>query len=217
MTSTPKTSSPPADQTAPEYRIALTREDINQLPIQAYEGPVRLVRSDAEARLAADGLKQEPVLGFDTETRPSFRKGEFYLPSLVQLASRHEVVLFQLPPGRIFKALKRLLANEQVLKTGVSLDYDIKQLRALDDFEPAGFTPLEPLARAQRIKNQGLRGLTAALLGFRISKKAQCSNWSRAQLTPAQIQYAATDAWVSLQLYQRLTAGPMPEPDPETT
>lgn len=212
MTVTPQKSSKTTVATpAEEYRIALTREDINQLPMQAYEGAIRLVRTEQEARQAVVALQQEPVLGFDTETRPSFRKGEFYLPSLVQLAGVSEVVLFQLPPGHIFKALKRLLANGKVLKTGVSLDYDVKQLCALDAFVPAGFTPLEPLARAQRIKNQGLRGLTAALLGFRISKKAQCSNWSRTQLTPAQIQYAATDAWVSLALYQKLTAAPAPD------
>lgn len=187
-----------------EYRIALTREAINQLPIRQYEGPVELVRTETEARRAVTRLRTEPFLGFDTETRPSFRKGESYLPSLVQLAAPDKVYLFQLPPGHLFKSLQRLLADQHVLKIGVSLDYDVKQLQALDEFTAAGFTPLEPLAQAHRIKNQGLRGLTAAVLGFRISKRAQCSNWSRQQLTETQIRYAATDAWVSLELYRRL-------------
>ncbi len=207
-------STPVPNQQAPlpeeVYRIALTREDINQLPIRQYEGPVDLVRTETEARRAVKCLRTEPVLGFDTETRPSFRKGESYLPSLVQLAAPDRVYLFQLPPGHLFKSLQQIFADKNVLKIGVSLDYDVKQLQALDEFTAAGFTPLEPLARAHRIKNQGLRGLTAAVLGFRISKRAQCSNWSRQQLTETQIRYAATDAWVSLELYHRLAT-----PDPK--
>ncbi len=188
----------------PEYAIALTREDINALPISRYEGPVTLVRGESGCQEACDALRREPVLGFDTETRPSFRKGEFYLPSLIQLAAAKRVYLFQLEEHHIPGPLQALLGDATVLKTGVSLDYDLKQLRQLADFEPDGFVPLEPLAKALRIKNQGLRGLAAALFGFRISKKAQCSNWSRQELSDAQINYAATDAWISLSLYNEL-------------
>lgn len=187
----------------PDYAIALTREDINTLPIDRYEGPVQLIGLEDDPTPACETLARESILGFDTETRPSFRKGEHYLPSLIQLASAELVYLFQIKRS-IPLPLKQLLGRTDVLKAGVSLDYDIKQLKALDDFEPGGFVGLEPLAKKLRIKNQGLRGLAAALFGFRISKKAQCSNWSRTQLTEAQITYAATDAWISRRLYVEL-------------
>ncbi len=188
----------------PEYAIALSRDDINAMPIDRYHGPVSVVRGDKKIEQACRTLARESVLGFDTETRPSFKKGESYKPSLIQLAGARKVYLFSLNNSGIPSPLKALLANGAVIKAGVALEYDLKQLRSLDDFEPSGFAALEPMARALRIRNQGLRGLAAALLGFRISKRAQCSNWSRPELTEAQILYAATDAWVSRVLYLKM-------------
>lgn len=190
--------------TEPEYLIALSREEINQLPIDAYHGSVAVISDPAKAETACRALSREKVLGFDTETRPSFRKGVSYQPSLIQLAGSKKVYLFQLPNHQIPPPLKFLLGNPNVIKAGVALDYDIKQLRAMDEFQPAGFQGLESLAKQLKIKNQGLRGLAAALFGFRISKKAQCSNWSRRELTETQITYAATDAWISRELYVEL-------------
>ena len=188
----------------PEYAIALSRDDINAMPIDRYHGPVEVVRGDEETAKACRALARESVLGFDTETRPSFRKGESYDPALIQLAGERKVYLFPLSNNTIPAPLKAVLTDPSIIKAGVALEYDLKQLKAMDDFEPGGFLGLEPLARALRIKNQGLRGLAAALLGFRISKRAQCSNWSRPDLTEAQVLYAATDAWVSRVLYVEL-------------
>lgn len=195
----------PGTHSEPDYLIALSREEINALPIDRYHGPVTVVREPEEVDIACRALGREKILGFDTETRPSFRKGESYQPSLIQLAGRKRVYLFQLQDHQIPQPLKNLLGNPNAIKTGVALEYDVKQLRAMDEFEPAGFVGLEPLAKKLRIKNQGLRGLAAALFGFRISKKAQCSNWSRRELTEIQIIYAATDAWISRELYLELT------------
>ena len=197
-----KNESTPASE--PEYLIALTRDDINQLPIDAYHGAVAVINDPDKAETACRSLSREKILGFDTETRPSFRKGVSYQPSLIQLAGSKKVYLFQMPDHQIPPPLKFLLGNPNVSKAGVALDYDIKQLRAMDEFQPAGFAGLEPLAKQLKIKNQGLRGLAAALFGFRISKKAQCSNWSRRDLTETQINYAATDAWISRELYLEL-------------
>lgn len=188
----------------PEYLIALSRDDINAMPMDHYRGPVTLVRSDDEVEAACRKLSREKMLGFDTETRPSFKKGVSYQPSLIQLAGAKRVYLFSLTDHTLPPPLKEVLGNARIIKAGVALAYDLKQLRAMDDFEPGGFVGLEPMARALHIKNQGLRGLAAALLGFRISKRAQCSNWSRPELTDTQITYAATDAWVSRELYLRL-------------
>ena len=199
----PKGDSKPSSE--PEYLIALSREEINQLPIDRYHGPVAVINDPAKVETACRALKRERVLGFDTETRPSFRKGQSYQPSLIQLAGSKKVYLFQLIDHQIPAPLKQLLGNPNVIKSGVALEYDVKQLQAMDPFEHAGFVGLEPLARTLRIKNQGLRGLAAALFGFRISKEAQCSNWSRRELTETQIIYAATDAWISRELYLELT------------
>ena len=197
----PAEATGPVTRPEPEYAIALTRDDINRLPIDQYRGAIELVQTDEQAVAACRQLQQETILGFDTETRPSFRKGESYLPSLIQLAGSDRVYLFQLVDQRIPAPLKEVLGDPNIIKAGVALDFDLKQLRELDPFEPAGFVGLEEFAKTLRIKNQGLRGLAAALFGFRISKKAQCSNWSRKKLTDTQITYAATDAWISRKLY----------------
>jgi len=198
------------------YDIALSREDINALPMDKYNGPIVVVEDEATAEKAADSLLKEDVLGFDTETRPAFRKGESYPPALIQLAGSETVYLFPLPSGRYTAPLRRILEAPTPIKVGVALAYDVKKLVELDAFTPAGFVTVEPLARDLRIKNQGLRGLSAALLGFRVSKRAQCSNWSRLPLTQAQIDYAATDAWISrvvyLEMVKRLESKGLPIP-----
>lgn len=188
----------------PSYELALGSVEINAMPIQGYDGPITVLGRGEDPEAACAQLLKENLLGFDTETRPAFRKGESYLPSLIQLAGAHGVWLFQLD-GSIPAPLKDVLSRSTIRKAGVSLSYDLRKLDELDPILPGGFMAIERLAQALRIKNQGLRGLAAAVLGFRISKRAQCSNWSRPDLTEAQIQYAATDAWVSRAIYVELS------------
>lgn len=149
-------------------------------------------------------LEKETILGFDTETRPTFRVGQSYPPAVLQLVGEHAAYIFQLRHCRLAPALLRLLANPQIIKAGVALDRDVKELNALASFTPAGFVDVGELARQAGCMHQGLRGLATLLLGFRISKKAQTSNWAKETLTRAQIEYAATDAWVGRELYQKL-------------
>ncbi len=187
-------------------RQELTPQEINQLPLRAYEGPVHLVKdSETLARATAD-LELETVLGFDTETRPSFRKGESHLPALVQLSTHAAVYLFQIKRIRDRSPLARILSRSLTIKTGVGMDFDVKQLREVFPFEPQGFVDLVTLSEPLGIKAAGLRNLAANLLGFRISKARKISNWARRDLTPAQITYAATDAWISRELYLKLKA-----------
>jgi ribonuclease D len=187
-------------------KLHITKAEINELPMGRYEGPVCLVRTSEEAEQAVQALEKETLLGFDTETRPAFRKGESYLPSLLQLAGKHEVYLFQLKQTGFTNGLCALLANPAITKAGVSIKDDLNDLRQLADFEPAGFVELATYAKRARIKNLGLRGLAALRLGFRISKKAQTSNWARQDLSEAQLTYAATDAWLGRELYLNLNA-----------
>ncbi len=149
-------------------------------------------------------MEKEKVLGFDTETRPTFRVGERYLPSVLQLAGEHAAYVFQLRHCNLSTPLRRLLANPDIIKAGIGLDHDVRELHKLAPFEPAGFVDVGNLAKQAGCQNHGLRGLAALLLEFRVSKDSQTSNWSRKTLTRAQIEYSATDAWVGRELYHKL-------------
>ena len=181
--------------------LHISKADINRLPMKQYEGPVHLIRTLEEAEQAVAKLKQETLLGFDTETRPTFRVGEYYPPSLLQLATGKEVFLFQIKLTGLTEGLREILASPDIIKTGVSIRDDLSELRKLAGFEPAGFVELATCAKQAHIKNLGLRGLAALLLGFRVSKREQVSNWAKNELTESQIRYAATDAWLGREIY----------------
>ncbi|MDD3276333.1 MAG: 3'-5' exonuclease domain-containing protein 2 [Kiritimatiellales bacterium] len=181
--------------------LHITKDEINRLPMKQYEGSIHLIRTPEEAEQAVAELKQETLLGFDTETRPTFRVGEYYQPSLLQLATGKEVFLFQLKLTGLTAGLREVLSGSDILKSGVSIKDDLSELRKLADFEPAGFIELATHAKKAHIKNLGLRGLAALLLGFRISKREQVSNWAKNELTESQLRYAATDAWLGREIY----------------
>lgn len=191
--------------------LFISREQINRLPLTSYNGPIHLIDTPERAQAALERLRSEAVLGFDTESRPSFTREVSYPPALVQLAGAEAVWLFQLAPLRGLGGLSTLLADGRVLKAGVALTDDVKKLIAIEPFEPAGFVELATLADACHIRNNGLRGLLAACLGVRISKNAQRSNWGRRWLAAEQIRYAATDAWASREVYCHLARQATPE------
>jgi ribonuclease D len=181
--------------------LHITKDKINRLPMKQYEGPIHLIRTLEDAERAAEELKKETLLGFDTETRPTFRIGEYYQPSLLQLATEKEVFLFQLKLTGLTRGLCEVLSSSDILKAGVSIKDDLSELRKLTAFEPAGFVELATHAKQAHIKNLGLRGMAALLLGFRISKREQTSNWAKNELTESQLRYAATDAWLGREIY----------------
>ncbi|MCC7300187.1 MAG: 3'-5' exonuclease domain-containing protein 2 [Verrucomicrobia bacterium] len=181
--------------------LHITKDEINRLPMKQYEGPIHLIQTSEDAERAAGKLKQETLLGFDTETRPTFRVGEYYQPSLLQLATGTEVFLFQIKLTGLTQGLCKILSSPDIIKTGVSIRADVSELRKLTAFEPAGFVELAEHAKKAHIKNLGLRGLAALLLGFRVSKREQTSNWAKNELTESQLRYAATDAWLGREIY----------------
>ncbi|MGI6656623.1 MAG: 3'-5' exonuclease [Desulfobulbus sp.] len=203
-------STAPRPAVAADLPKRIDKEAINLLPQARWTGPVCLPESSDEAEQAIKRLHRETLLGFDTETRPAFRRGQSFLPSLVQLAAPDEVVLFQLSRTGLPPGLLALLADPAVLKVGVALRNDLAGLCELAPFTPGGFVDLAPMARRKGLRNQGLRPLAALLLGVRISKSAQTSNWAAPELTPGQIDYAATDAWIGREIYQALQALPDP-------
>lgn len=194
------------------FPATVDKTAINHLPLFRYDGPITLVSSQDGVRPAIEVLAESPVLGFDTETRPTFQKGQSFPPALLQLAGHDHVFLFQLAKLDDLAPLFRILSDPDVLKVGIALHDDVKKLQSLLEFPPCGFLELSTLSTKAGIVNTGLRALSAILLGSRVSKGAQVTNWSRSQLTAAQIQYAATDAWVSRVLYVKmLELGMVPE------
>ena len=187
------------------YRRRLRSEEINALPVVRYEGKVRLVRSEVELDEALDLLAREELLGFDTETRPSFRKGKVNQPSLIQLAASDRIFLMQLAFVPFGERLASILSNERILKVGVGIWDDLRELGKLYPFEGAGAVDLGELARSLKLPTQGLRNMAANLMGWRISKGPRCSNWSLPDLSPRQIAYAATDAWIGRELYLKMS------------
>lgn len=174
------------------------------MPLFRFEGQVELVRTEDELVAAVQRMRQEHLLGFDTETRPTFRKGKINLPSLVQFACSDIVYLIQLNWLPLTDSVKDLLADSAIVKTGVAVRDDIKDLQKLSFFEDAGVLDLGEVARSIGLETHGLRNLAANLLDVRISKGAQCSNWASRELTTQQIQYAATDAWISREIHLRM-------------
>lgn len=182
----------------------MTKDEINELPLKKWQGPVEVINRPDRAMTAAQTLAEEKLLGFDTETRPAFRKGQSYAPALLQLATDTKVWIFQLWATGLTEPVRNLLMDPSIIKAGVSLRYDIAELQKISHFPPAGFVELADTAKSLGIKNHGLRGLAAVILGFRISKSARTSNWAKPELSTQQITYAATDAWVGREIYQKI-------------
>jgi ribonuclease D len=179
----------------------LSKTEINSLPLRYYNGPIHIIQTAGQAKEACATLIKEKVLGFDTETRPAFNKGQFYLPSLLQMAGTKVVYLFQLSKCGLTDSIINLLSNDDIIKSGVAINQDLIELQQILNFDPAGFIDLGDIARSKELPHHGLRGLAASLLNFRISKSGRTSNWSTNQLTKKQIKYAATDAWLGRELY----------------
>lgn len=188
----------------PSVETRVTKDDVNALPLRSYEGPIHLVRSMEEVPAAVAAMRSEYVLGFDTESRPSFRKGQNFPPCLLQFAGEREVWLFQLRHLEGLDWIRPVLENPAIRKVGVALHEDIRRLQQEYLFEPQGFVELGTITQQLGIVNTGLRSLAAILLSFRVSKGVQVSNWNRSELSEAQIKYAATDAWVSREIYHCL-------------
>lgn len=185
---------------------SITKEEIAELPIRAFEGKINVPLTEEEICAAVGYLRRYPVLGFDTETRPNFRKGQHNNVALLQLSAGNEAFLFRLNKIKLPDVVKQLLADESITKVGAAIHDDLKALVKLSPFVPGGFVDVQTIAKQLGIENLGLRPLAAMLMGIKISKAQQTSNWEIPYLTAAQRLYAATDAWVSLEIYTRLNA-----------
>jgi len=183
------------------YLKSISKDEINELPILKFAGKTIIITNQVNAIKAVQELKKSSILGFDTETRPSFKKGESHSVSLLQLSNEDSSYLFRLHKFDFPRELADLLADEKIIKSGVAIRDDVIALQKLHPFEDAGFFELADEAKRQGYQNFGLRALTAIFLKQRLSKKAKISNWEQPRLTQAQLEYAALDSWVGLQIY----------------
>jgi len=181
----------------------ISKEEVADLPVRKYEGRIHLIGTPAERDRAMDDILGERITGFDTETRPAFHKGQSYLPCLVQVATTSAVYLFRLEQMDCSAALTEYLQSSNTIKSGVAIADDLRQLKLVFPFEPRAVIDPGTVAHRHGLKQSGVRNLTAIFLGFRIPKGNRTSNWAAKNLNPAQVTYAATDAWACRELYLR--------------
>jgi ribonuclease D len=186
-----------------ELPRTISRDEVIALPVRRYEGETLVVATPADLERAHADFAQEALVGIDTETRPAFRKGESYSPSLVQVATASVVYLFQIQQQDYSTVLRELLSSEKTVKAGASIAYDLRQLKQVFPFEEKAVVDVGWAAKRHGLEQSGVRNLAALLLGFRIPKGTKTTNWAARRLTPQQVAYAATDAWVCRELYVR--------------
>lgn len=172
-----------------------------------FPGKITLVDNASTARTALRALAREKAVGFDTETRPSFRKGQLHKVALMQISTSDRCYLFRLNKIGISQELKEFLENADILKIGLSVHDDFNVLRRSAEIEPAGFVDLQDMVKHFEITDISLQKIYAILFGERISKSQRLTNWEAPELTPAQQAYASIDAWACLKIYRYLDGG----------
>ena len=177
---------------------------IAELPVAAFEGRIIVILTAGETERAVRYLLTHPLLGIDTETRPSFKRGHQYTVSLLQVSTPDTCFLFRLNHTGLTPALRQLLEDETVVKVGLSLHDDINSLHRLGDFTPQRFVDIQSLVGQMGIEDLSLQKLYANFFGQKISKRQQLSNWEADILNDKQKLYAATDAWACINLYEEL-------------
>ncbi len=193
--------------TGNRFQENITMEEIQNYDLSWFRGEIKVIEDIKSFHSVMPRLTGENILGFDTESKPSFRKGHRNRVSLLQLSTGDLACLFRLNKIGMPKELAALLADPGVVKAGVAIHDDIKFLRSVKKFEPAGFVDLQKFVKDFGIQSSGLKKLTAIVLGFRISKRQQVTDWEADELSEPQRVYAATDAWVCREIYLNLING----------
>jgi ribonuclease D len=186
------------------FQTTITKDEIRLLPKRTFEGRIIIIDTFNAFKKFIPVIKQEKLWGFDTETRPAFKKGTFNKPALIQFASDAYAFLFRLNRIGLPAELADVIEDTEISKIGVALHEDLKDLGMLRKLKPAGFIDLQKYAGQFGIESKGLNKLTAIILKFRISKSQQVTDWERRDLSPQQLSYAATDAWVCYRIYKEL-------------
>jgi ribonuclease D len=189
------------------YKENITVEELAEHELSWFKGEIVIIDNLDIFYEVFPRLLGSELLGFDTETRPTFKKGKKNAVSLIQLSTEDLACLFRINRIGIPDELLELLSDPNVIKAGVAVHDDIRFLKGVRKFSPDGFIDLQNLVKEFGIQSSGLKKLAAIVLGFRISKRQQVTDWEADQLSEAQQIYAATDAWVCHQIYRKLKNG----------
>ena len=194
--------------TTNNFTDKISNEETAALPAIEFKGEIRIIEHERDIVPACKFLMKQAVVGFDTETRPSFRPGISYRVSLLQLSTPQLCFLFRLNKIPLAKPILQVLETDSILKIGADVAGDLRSLRQIRHFRDGGFVDLQALAPQWGIGEKSLRKLSAIVLGQRVSKAQRLSNWEAATLTDKQQLYAATDAWVCIRIYEQLLRTP---------
>ena len=202
------------------FTANVTNEQVAALPPMQFGGRIVVVDEPEQIAAACDDLQSCAAIGFDTETRPSFKAGVINKTALLQLSTPDRCYLFRLCRIPLDKRILHILSSKSIVKVGADVGGDLRALRELRYFNAAAFADLQDMASGWGVAEKSVRKLAAIVLGGRISKAQRLSNWEAASLTPAQQAYAATDAWVCLRIYDALNhteRKPLPAPKEKST
>lgn len=190
------------------YKESITPDEIQKLDYVSFPGKIYVIDSvGAEFNRAIAYLRSQKVIGFDTETRPTFSPQQpRYGVALLQLSGRDKAFLFRINKMGMHRRLCNLLADARILKVGAAIHDDIRGLQKKHDFVPAGFVDLQKVVWEWGIRDKSVKKMSAIILGARVSKTQQLSNWEADSLSESQQMYAATDAWVCREMYLKLMA-----------
>ena len=192
------------------FKIAIEAGEIDKLPLGVFPGEIKVIdKPGLDYERAIFYLKRQKILGFDTESRPVFSPGQHNNGvALLQLSGPKKAYLFRLQMLGLRKSLCSILASKNIIKVGAASFDDVRGLQRIHGFEAAGFVDLQKIAWEWGIRDKSVKKLAANILGCRISKAQQLSNWEADTLSEPQKSYAATDAWVCLEMYEKLCASP---------
>ncbi len=190
-----------------QYSISISKEQLSGLPTVEFPGAITVLENIPDAQEALRYLRTCKAVGFDTETKPNFRKGQTNTVSLIQISTLDHSFLFRLNKLGFFDELREFMECEDVVKVGLSLRDDFHVLHRLAPFEPANFVDLQNVVKTFHIADSSLQKIYGIIFNGRISKSQRLSNWEAAQLSPGQLIYASIDAWACLRIYKHLMDG----------
>ena len=189
---------------AANYKKVITKEDINLLKLDKYNGEIILIDTEDALAKACIEIAKSAIIGIDTETKPSFKKGIINTVALLQIATDKKAYIIRLKKVKMSAQLVAIFSNKEIKKIGIAIFDDLKDLKKLHPFKDESVVDLNLLAPKLGFESIGAKKLSALVLGIRISKRQQVSNWEAQKLSQAQIDYAATDAWICREIYLKL-------------
>ncbi|MBR6305366.1 MAG: 3'-5' exonuclease domain-containing protein 2 [Bacteroidales bacterium] len=190
------------------FRISISPEEIGELSLAAFPGEITVIdAADSHFFAAVRYLRRQRVIGFDTETRPTFSPEQHSSgTAILQLSGKEKAFLFRVQKLGLPKQLLSILASSSIIKVGAATRDDVKGLQKVLGFAPRGFVDLQSMVWEYGIKDKSVKKMAAIILGVKISKAQQLSNWEAEHLSESQMKYAATDAWICREMYMKLLA-----------